>query len=284
MFAAVLKDFAIPDTSLKQTLKKKSVVKHHFSVTLTGDLPVPLILADLQTRLSPYGIEVIAHEAKINGETDIELYSPAKKVLLHADVTINKIALRSGSSIAIIIQGLDHASLEDRKTFCKALEETACIITPSKDNKQILSFLSQQDNAYLLELSDDIPDQEYKFLDDFSKKRLAQSLGAIASDFPHAFGYYVNTQSKFYHSTKYQIIKAELSGKKIVTEKNLFIIPYQNEDAVFQNAVSHSIFNRAHSQTLILAVDYRNYNLLSPFIATFTKKGGKVIKFTAALN
>jgi hypothetical protein len=285
VFAATLRDFSVPDTSLKQARTKKSVVPHKYTVTLTGDLPVPLILHDLQTRLAAFGIEVIAHEARINGDTDIELFSGDKKLLYHADVTINKNALRSSSKISIIIQGLDEASLSNKKKFCADIEETAFIILPSKENRQIASLLRSHGNECIIELSEQIPDQEYKLLDEFTGKRLQQSLGAIDSDIPGIFSYYVNTQSKLYHSPKFQVVKSALKGKKLMTDKGLYTIPYQSDDRLFQDAAANILFRHQDNQrTIFLAVDYRNYHLLAPYTAKFIKKGGKVIKLTAALS
>lgn len=285
VFASTLKDFSVPDTSLKQARGKKSIIPHRYTVTLTGDLPVPIILSDLQTRLAPYGIEVVAHELKINSDSDIEMYSSDKQLLYHADVTINKNAVRTSSRLSIIIQGLDEASLGNKKKFIEDVEETAFIIQPSKENRQIASLLRSRDNECIIELSDNIPDQEYKLLDEFKTKRLLQSLSTIDSDMPDIFVYYVNTQSKFYHSPKFQIVRTALKGKKLLTDKGLFVIPYQNDDGVFQNAVSNILFGNAQPQQLILlVVDYRNYNLLAPYTAKFIKKGGKVVKLTAALH
>ena len=285
VFTNTLKDFSVPDTSLKQAHAKKSIIPHRYNVTLTGDLPIPLILIDLQTRLSPYGIEVVAHESRINSDSDIELFSNDKQLLYHADVTINKSAVRTSSRLSIIIQGLDEASLSNKKKFIADIEETAFIIQPSKENRQIASLLRSGNNECIIELSDEIPDQEYKLLDEFKTKRLLQSLNAIDSDMPGIFAYYVNTQSTFYHSPKFQIVRTALKSKKLLTNKGLFVIPYQNDDRVFQNAVSNILFGHTQSQQLIvMTVDYRNYNLLAPYAAKFIKKGGKVVKLTAALH
>ncbi len=285
VFASALKEFSVPDTSLKQARTKKSLIPHKFTVTLTGDLPVPLILHDLQTRLAGYGIEVVAHEAKINGDTDIELISNDDQILFHVDVTINKTAIRSNSKVSVIIQGLDEASLSTKKKFCADIEETAFIILPSKENRQIVSLLRSGDNECIIELSDQIPDQEYKLLDEFSSKRLQQSLGAINSDIPGIFAFYVNTQSKFFHSPKFQVVKSALKDKKVMTDRGLFNVPYQNDDRVFQEAVANILFRHQDNQrTIILVVDYRNYPLLFPYLDKFIKKGGKVVKLTAVLG
>ncbi len=285
IFAAALKDFSIPDTSLKQARTKRSLTPHKYNVILTGDLPIPLILHDLQTRLAAYGVEVVAHEAKINSDSDIEIISNDKQLLFHADVTINKSALRSNNKVSIIIQGLDEASLSNKKKFCADIEETTFILLPSKENRQIVSLLRSQNNECIIELSDQIPDQEYKLLDEFAGKRLKQSLAAIDSDIPGVFAYYVNTQSKFYHSPKFQIIKSALNGKKLMTDRGLYTIPYQNDDGVFQDAVSNILFGHQESpQTILLVVDYRNYHLLAPYTTKFIKKGGKVVKLSAALS
>lgn len=285
VFATALKEFSIPDTSLKQARTKKSIIPHKYTVTLTGDLPVPLILHDLQSRLAVYGIEVVAHEARINGDTDIELISSDRQVIFHADVTINKTAVRSNSKVSIIIQGLDEASLSNKKKFCADIEETAFILLPSKENRQIVSLLRSKNNECIIELSDQIPDQEYKLLDEFTSKRLKQSIAAIDSDIPGVFAYYVNTQSKFYHSPKFQLIKSALNGKKLLTDRGLYTIPYQNDDKVFQDAVSNILFRHSnHPEATVLVVDYRNYPLLAPYMAKFIKKGGKVVKLTAAIS
>jgi hypothetical protein len=284
VFTATLRDFSIPDTSLHIVKKNKTIVPHKYTVTLTGDLLVPLIINDLQTHLSPYGIEVIGHEAKINGEGNIEMYSKDHQLLFNAYITINKNAVRDCRKVSIIIQGLDEASLSNKKKFCADIEEKAFIILPSKENIQVASLLRAHGNECIIELSDNIPDQEYKLLDEFNNKRLLQSVKAMDSDIRGVYAYYINTQSKLYRSPKFRIVKSGLKDKKLMTDNGLHIIPYQKDDGVFQNALSDILFRPAQQQNILLAVDYRNYNLIAPYIAKFIKKGGKVVKLTAITN
>lgn len=140
------------------------------------------------------------------------------------------------------------------------------------------------DNEYLVQLSENIPDLEYKLKDDFSKKRIMQSLQSIFSTFPESDAYSINTQSTFYHSLMFPFIERELSSRKYLSEKYFTIIPYQESEEVFNASVKRILFSKPLHKPVLLTVDYKNFHLLTPHVNRFLKKGGKLTGMRALLH
>ena len=284
LFRLAIQDFSLPDTCLKQLKKKSTASPFTFTLTLTSDLPVPIILNELQRVFTKYNIQIIAHERTINSESDIQLYSADYRLLLQAEVAVNKNASRNFGTIAFLVQGLDDIGMDEFTKNTSEIEGVTFLITPSKSNKGLMALFPEHDNDYLVQLSENIPDQEYKLKDDFSKKRIRQSIQSIFSTFGENEAYFVNSQSVFYHSLIFPYIERELSGKKLITEKALTIIPYQESEERFLESMNRILFSKALSKPVILTFDFKNYHLLVPHISRFIKKGGKIVKLHSLLS
>lgn len=276
IFKSALFAFNIDSTFIKKNkIKKNENYSYSYSVTLPSDVPIPLIIKELQSLLIDYVCSLNSVETKINTSGFIKIIAD-NNAILYSDFLVNKKLTRKGGNLVMLFTELEEASEDELNEILLSTENISFILPSLTKSREVAGKIKKnnKDVVYLL-LGEDA-DLDYRIKSEYSEKRLRISLSNILTHFPHKF-YYIEREKIKKKNAGYKYLVENLNKRKIELHFTDELIIYDKSNypdfAAFLKPFESSLLN---NQTFLIATSYKNYSECLQEMKKMRKLGIKI--------
>ncbi len=246
-----------------------------YRIKLPPDLPIPVLISEIQSELSSDSVEIKSIEKKMGGRTKLEIYSDGF-LKLTSEIDYDKKLLRKRGSVGFLIKDISFDDQNDSLLF-DVPESFAVLLTPSKENKKHSKFILIKNKEFAILLHDEIDDLEFKLSEGFSSNRISNSVKSIVGSFSKAVFFVIDDGSELFRSEVFPVISAELEKQNIrLLLKSAFYQLENDEETDLINSFDSLIIQLAEEKLIILS-NVEEFRLLLPEIARYRKVGFKFI-------
>ena len=246
-----------------------------YKIKLPPDLPIPVLIREIQTELSSDSVEIKSIEKKMGGRTKLKIYSGGF-LKLTSEIDYDKKFVRKRGSVGFFIEDISFDDQEDSLLF-DVPESFAVLLTPSKENKKHSKFILNKSKEFALLLDDEIDDLEFKLSEGHSNNRILNSVKSIIGSFSRAIFFVIDDESELFRSEVFPVISAELEKRNIkLLHKSTFYQLENNEETDLIDSFD-SLIKQLVQEKLIILTNVEEFRLLLPEIARYRKVGFKFI-------
>ncbi|HSP87984.1 MAG TPA: hypothetical protein VLN45_07605 [Ignavibacteriaceae bacterium] len=278
-FRTALSNVGISNDWIK---KQKGVEPLNFTVKIPNDLPIVVVLQELNNVFDTNLVKIIAVEKKISGSTIINFVSGGNEKL-KASLIYNSNVKRKTVRIGFIVNR-NEIDTEADSLLLQYPEQFAFILIPSENSAAFVKKILANGKEYIIYLNDQIDELKFKLSDDYSLLRLRNSVREIVGTFPNAVFFLIDDKSSLYNSTVYPLLKEELEKRKIklLSEssfKNLSSTENENSVELFNN----SLKNLNSGEDKVYLISDEDFISINPEIIAYRKLGYRFTNPSALL-
>ena len=278
VFFSVLDDYGIEKNWIickKHKPGEDDSVKTEFEIKLPYDIPIPVLIKDVNKIIQKDIVGLVSEEKKVNGKTEIRIYTNEilkLKAVMLPDTSVK----RNRCELAFIINDAVDLGIKNFNGFLSTRFPLASTIIPSFQAVARADSLKQYLKEYVILLNDDLSESKMKLAPDFQKEMLKASIKTINSSFGNASGYIIDEKSVLFKSSIFNFVRHEFKKMNISLIPLSEIIVLKPED---ENEL-HSRFRfycEDTSTTKIFFITYDNFLKIIPDLELYNKKGNKVV-------
>lgn len=276
-FKNILAEFDIEDKLIKE---KKVKDKHSneeyssFKVQVPKDLSMPEILQDVFQSFKKDSLIIQSFE-KVKGSKTTLALKIGSSTVLQAEFDYAKNFSRNNGYLAFIINDVDPAN-ESTIALIESPARINLLIRPEIKHLQQLEYIRNNGQQFSILIDDDISEQKYKLGETYSEQRIVTVIKTLVTDFQKAVCFIIDEKSNFYKSPNYEILKRELSKRKIKLFRKSEFVNLNNEEMIL-DSFNYQINSLASGGSIIFLVSEDSYETLSSEIKKYKKKGYRVI-------
>lgn len=261
----------------KNSQNNQDSIFYSYKISVPQDLPIPVILNEINSSLNNENVKLISKEEKINGKCLLSIYSKNNLKLLAA-FEYNKEMRRKAGYVGIIISGLENLNDDETSQILNFPEQFGYNVIPSKEAEEFVKKHLNSKKEYIVLLNDDINELKYKLEENYSEPRLKGSIRSIIGSFPKTTFIMIDDNSNLYKSSIVNFIANEFEKRKIklIKQSSLLDITGESKNQIqstFSNLVKSS--NENWGKVIIVPVD--RFSLIEDEIIRLRKVGYKFI-------
>jgi hypothetical protein len=261
-----------------------------YSISVPGDLPIPVVLDEINNIFYDCNVTIKSEEQKINGRTILKISAGDNRTKINdkinnggfsltAEFNYDKSLSRNAGKIGIFITGITKLSGEDLNDFLQIPENFELLLVPSKSSSEILETVKASNRGYGILLNDDINDLDFKLSESYSKPRLKSSIRDIIGNFQTASVYVIDDRSNLFASNVYPLLKEEFNKRSLhlIIEDSLSNLTNESKDAalqIFQRNVGKTKWGEKE-EFVVSSEEFLN---LQPEIIKYRKIGYKFVR------
>lgn len=255
-------------------------IKSQFFVSIPGDVPIPLILKDINNIIEKDITSFVSEEKKIFGTTEIRIYTN-ELLKLKATLTPDKNLIRKKNDLAFVIS--NSMELGDRKyaEFLQINFPVACSVVPDPDLIVKADSLSQYSKNYIILLNDNLSDPKMKLVQEYQKELLRSSIKNILTSFQKAKAVVIDEKSKLYNSPIYNFVSDEVKRRNYpVIPLSEFIHLETEENNELLSKFKFYAEDTVVSRSKVFYLTLENFVKVTPLIEKYKKQGNRILPFT----
>ena len=261
----------------KRTQKKQDSVIYSYKISVPQDLPIPVILNEINSELKNENVKVISKEEKINGKSLLSIYSKNNLKLTASFTYIDEMRRKAGY-VGIIVSGLENLNKDEIAKVLNFPELFGYYVVPSKESEEFVKKHLKSKKEYIVTLNDNIGELKYRLEENYSEPRLKGSIRSIIGSFPKASFILIDDNSNLYKSSVFNFIANEFEKRKIKLIKKSSLLDITDESknqmqSNFSNLVKSS--NENWGKVIIVPAD--NFSLIEEEIIKLRKIGYRFI-------
>jgi len=280
VFFTVLDEYGI-ETKWITRKKYKSAdydsVKTEYVVKIPADMPVPLIIKNINKVIEKDITGFVSEEKKIFGTTEIRIYT--NEVLkLKATLIPDKEIIRKRNELSFVINDVFDLSEKNFNNFLSIHYSLSCTVVPGHDLIIKADSLKDYTKEYAILLNNDISDPQMKLKSDYQKKLLRGSMQNIVSSFRDAKAYIVDENSTLYNSPIYNYVQDEFKRQSIFLYPRSGLIELNaQEDSELISKFKFYCQDTTGVHQKIFFSSFDNFLKIQNEIEKIKKKGNKII-------
>jgi hypothetical protein len=281
-FIKILYEFGIEDRLIKETKLTDKQSGHEISnirVQVPKDLSIPEILQDIfQTFRDSFQI---SSEEKIKGSKTNLVLKVDNSPVLQAEFDYTYKYSRNSGSVSFIIKIADPGS-ESTSELIESPERLNFLIRPETKHLQHLAFIRNSGQQFSVLIDDDIDEQRYKLGASYSEQRVITVIKTLVTDFQKALCFIIDEDSKFCKSTNFEILKRELSKRKIKFFNTADFVRL-DKDETLPESFNRKMEALSSNQSVVFLLDEESYEALKSELEKYKKKGHRIISSSSVL-
>ena len=265
----------IPSGKVKHSDDDSTVVQYF--VKIPSDVPVPLIIRDMNKIIEKEITGFVSEEKKIYGPAEIRIYT--NEILkLRATLIPEKNLTRTQNVLSFIISDALDLSESKFNDFLSVSQPLACTVVPDNSLIAKIDSIKNYRKEYCVLLNDEINDSKMKLKQEFQKELLRGSIKNIVNSFKDTRVYLIDEKSKLFNSAIYNFVRDDFQNKGIKLHPRSGLIELNaNEDSeLFSKFRFYSNDTSGVRQKLFLTT-FDNFQKILPQLERFKKKGHKII-------
>lgn len=279
-FWKVLDDYGINATWVKTKKfreEHEDSINTQFFVTLPAEVPIPLIIKDINNVIEKDITGFVSKEIQIFGTTEIRIYTN-EMLKLKATLTPDSKLVRNRNEFSFIIS--DAFTVGDKRfnDFLNLTFPVAGAVVPDPDEILKVDSLQRFSKEYVLLINDDIDDSKMKLVQEYQKELLRSSIRNILSAFPRAKYVAVEERGTLFNSPIYNFVRDEFRKRRFTVLPLSEFIRLDTDDE--QELVSKFKFyseDTTASRQKVFYLTLDNFGKLTPLIARYKKQGSKIV-------
>lgn len=280
VFFRVLDDYGIEKNWISTKKVKptdEDSIRVQYFVKLPADMPVPLIIKDINKVIEKDITAFVSDEKKIYSTTEVRIYT--NEILkLKATLIPDKENIRKCNDFSFIINNAFDLNDSNYKKFLSVYFPVVALVVPGADIETKVDTLKNYQKEYAIHINDDIKDSELKLNPSFQKQILRGSIGNIISDFKDAKLFVVDEKSKIFKSPIFSFVRDEFKRQGIILHPELeFVNLDAKEDSSLILKFCSYANNTTGSNPKIFVMKFENFEKIFGEIERFKKKGSKII-------
>lgn len=280
VFFTVLDEYGI-ETKWITRKKYKSAdydsVKTEYIVKIPADMPVPLIIKNINKVIEKDITGFVSEEKKIFGTTEIRIYT--NEVLkLKATLIPDKEIIRKRNELSFVINDVFDLSEKNFNNFLSIHHPLSCIVVPGHDLVIKADSLKDYTKEYAILLNNDISDPKMKLKSDYQKGLLRGSMQNIVSSFRDAKAYIIDENSTLYNSPIYNYVRDEFNRQSLFLYPRSELIELNaQEDSELISKFKYYCEDTTGVHQKIFFSSFDNFLKIQNEIEKIKKKGNKII-------
>lgn len=258
-------------------VKDEDSIKKQFTVYLPADLPIPLIIRDVNKVIENDITGFVSEEKKIFGTTEIRIYTN-ELLKLKATLISDPQTIRERNNLTFIISDAAGLKTSDFNQFL-SLPFSLCItVVPSDESVTLADTLKKYSKEYILVLNNQMTEKKYKLEDRDQKTLLRNSIDNIIKNFEEAKLITVDETGKLYNSVIYNFIRDEFKKRKkeLVPLSQFISLSANNDNELISKFKFHGMDGSSGNQKTFL-ISYENFLKIRPELELFKKKGHRIL-------
>lgn len=279
-FWKVLDDYGIDASWVKKKKfreENEDSITAQFLVTLPAEIPIPLIIKDINNVIEKDITGFVSKETQIFGATEIKIYTN-ELLKLKATLTPDKKLVRQKNEYSFIISDAFDISDMLFNSFLNVNYPLAAAIAPDPDAILKADSLQRFSKEYILLLNDDIDDSKMKLVQEYQKELLRSSIRNILASFAKAKYVAVEEKGSLFNSPIYNFVRDEFKKRKFTTIPLSEFIRLETEDE--QELLSKFKFyseDTTVARQKVFYLTYDNFGKILPYLAKYKKRGSKIV-------
>jgi len=280
VFFKVLDEYGIEDswvTKKKYKPSEDDSVRTEYFVKLPSDLPVPMIIKEVNSIIQKDITAFVSEEKKIYGTTEIRIYTN-ETLKLKVTLMPDKENVRSRNELAFIISDAVNLNDNDFRMFLGVYFPVSALVVPDKSNLARTDSLRKYSKEYAVLISNDIADPATKLNPDYQKQLLHGSIGNILSFFKDALCVIIDEKSRLFRSQLNGFVSDDFKrrGYPVYRLSELISLDSKEETELYYR-FNTACIDTAGSRQKVYLVSFENFEKLFTGIEKMKKKGNKII-------
>ena len=280
VFFTVLDEYGIATkwiTRKKYKSAEYDSVKTEYTVKIPADMPVPLIIKDINKVIEKDITGFVSEEKKIFGTTEIRIYT--NEVLkLKATLIPNKEIIRKRNELSFVINDVFDLNEKRFNNFLSVHHPISCTVVPGHDLVIKADSLKDYTKEYAVLLNNEINDPKMKLKSDYQKVILRGSMQNIISGFRDAKAYIIEENSTLYNSPIYNYVRDEFNRQSIYLYPRSELIELNaQEDSELISKFRFYCEDTTGVHQKIFFSSFDNFLKIQNEIEKIKKKGNKII-------
>jgi hypothetical protein len=260
-------------------IPEEDSIKKQFIVKLPADLPIPLIIRDVNKIIETDITGFVSEEKKIFGVTEIRIYT--NEILkLQATLIPDKTTIRERNNLIFIINDAMYLSQSDFNGFLSLPYKIAMAVIPSENSSIQVDTLAKYSKESVVLINDENTANNFKLDKNDQKALLLNSIYNIITKLKVTGKIIIDENSRLYQSTIYNFVRDEFSKRKIslVPLSSFIFLEANNENELISKFKFHCM-DGSRGRNKIFYTSYENFLLIRDELELFKKKGHKVLSY-----
>ncbi|MEW6193822.1 MAG: hypothetical protein AB1521_01530 [Bacteroidota bacterium] len=280
VFNFVLDEYGIDSawiTTKKLKLADEDSVNKQYVVMLPSDLPIPLIIRDINNIIQKDITGFVSEEKKIFGTTEVRIYTN-ELLKLQATLVTDPNTIRNRNNFSFIISDAFDLSETDYNQFLQLPYTLSAAVVPGQAAIVKADSLEKYSKEFVVLINDDITETKFKLQVDYQKELLKRSVNSIVAGLQKGALFTIDEKSKLFNSTVYNYVRDEFKRKgKVVVPLSEFILLDQGDNNELISKFRFYRDDKTESQQKIFFTSFDGFNVLRGELEKARKKGSKVI-------
>lgn len=272
---------SIPSGRVK--LSGEDSLTSQYFVKIPADMPVPLIIKEINKTIEKDITGFVSEEKKIFGTTEIRIYS--NEILkLKATLVPDKQIFRSRNELSFIIYDTFDLSQNNFNNFLSVHYPLAAAVVPGKEVIAKADSLKKYSKEFIVLLNDGISDSRMKLKQEYQKEILRGSIKNIISSFKSAAAFVIDKKSLLFNSPIYNFVRDEFMrrGIKLFPSSKFITLEADEETELISKFRFYcNDITGTHQKLFISSFD--SFQKIQPELERFKKKGNKIISLSNLL-
>jgi len=278
-FKDVLLNFNISKDWIKVgKLKKKEGRSNntYYKVSIPNGISIPNILKDINKAVRDENIRVKSKEKRNYGDSDIEIYE--NNVLkLKAKLFYSSVLNRENSTISFIVTGISGLNNDKVNELLAVPLNFGLVLIPGKFSENLLPSIKEHQKRFYLLLNEDIDDERFELLEDFTKGVLRRKINNMFKFFKGSSFFLVDQHSSLYKSTIFDYIRNVLKrNNKKIYYINSFTQLHGESNKDLKSLFAFYLKNIKPGTEKIFVISAANFLDLLDDILQYKKKGNNI--------
>jgi hypothetical protein len=285
IFVDVLDQYGIESKwiSTKQVkIKDEDSLKKQFTVNLPADLPIPLIIRDINKVIENDITGFVSEEKKIFGTTEIRIYTN-ELLKLKATLVSDPQTIRERNNITFVITDAANLKQSDFSKFLSLPYSLCLTVIPSESASFQVDSIKKYSKEYIVLLNNEMTGKKYKLESRDQKTLIRNSISNILKDFKEAKLLTVDETSRLFNSVIYNFVRDEFKkrNKELVPLSQFIFLSANNESELISKFKFHCMDGSSGNQKTFL-ISYENFLKIRPELELFKKKGHRILPISQA--
>lgn len=286
VFNFVLKEYGIDSawiSTKKLKIADEDSVNKQYVVMLPSDLPIPLIIRDINKIIEKDITGFVSEEKKVFGTTEIRIYT--NEILkLQATLIADPQTVRLRNNFAFIISDAFELGNSDYNKFLYLPYALSAAVVPGEAVSVKADSIKKFSKEFIAMINNDISDEKFKLDPGDQKALLKRSIDMIVKSMNKAQLFVVDEQSKIFSSTVYNFVRDEFKkkGRKLVHLSGFIKLDAEDETELISKFKFYSEDINETKQK-IFYVSYEDFLSIRTELEKTRKRGSRVIPLSATV-
>jgi hypothetical protein len=264
-------------TEGKLTKKFPSTLKYYFRIKVPEDLPISLVIKEVENSFNDNEAVINSQEEKVNGKNLIKIFSDGDLVF-QAQIDYGERIKRNTGRIGIFLSNFENVGEPEDSILLSAAELFTVILIPSEKNVLTYKRIMKFGKATAILLNDDVNDTNFKLGSSVSEQRIKNSVKEIFSKFPAASMFFIDKNSELSSSSVFKLISNEFIKRKVeLLDKGLVKDVNSSLSENIEEKFEKEIKKLKNNDSMLLSLETSDYFKIQPIIVKYRKIGYKFV-------